>query len=166
MERTKIGNWLYNFINKLGEKLIKHKKLIYILNYTWGILTTLVGWIVYAIINTLLKNKCVIETGKFAHCKYTLMKGNWGGVSIGMTIFMSSLSLKNHELGHSVQNAILGPLFIFLVAIPSVIRYYYRDYCVKKHGDEENFALPAYDKIWFEGSATYIGDYYVALKNK
>ena len=31
-----------------------------------------------------------------------------------------------HEFGHSFQNAILGPFMIFLVSIPSAIRYWYQ----------------------------------------
>lgn len=56
-----------------------------------------------------------------------------------------------HECGHNYQNALLGPLFFFLVAIPSGIRYWYQRLTPnKKHAD--------YDAIWFEDSATKIGE--------
>ena len=35
----------------------------------------------------------------------------------------SSEHVNKHELGHSYQNAILGPFMPFMVAIPSAIRY-------------------------------------------
>ena len=60
------------------------------------------------------------------------------------------ISTNNHEYGHTFQNAILGPFFIFIVAIPSAIRYWYREFSKKTQ--------PDYDAIWFEGSATEIGN--------
>lgn len=42
-ERTKIGQFMYNFTDKVCKKIMKHKWLIYLLNYTWGILTTIAG---------------------------------------------------------------------------------------------------------------------------
>ena len=65
--------------------------------------------------------------------------------------YSSYFSTNNHELGHTFQNAILGPFFIFIVAIPSAIRYWYRRFSKK--------TKPEYDAIWFEGSATSIGEY-------
>lgn len=43
MKRTKLGKAMFAVMEKLGEALAKHPKLIYALNYTWGILTTLAG---------------------------------------------------------------------------------------------------------------------------
>ena len=63
-----------------------------------------------------------------------------------------------HESGHGIQNAIMGPLFIFLVAIPSAARYWYRELKFNRKG----LTPPtAYDAIWFEGSATYLGTTFV-----
>ena len=66
----------------------------------------------------------------------------------------NNTSTNSHEFGHSFQNAILGPLFIFIVAIPSAIRYWVMTFREKK-----GKSLKAYDLIWFEGSATSIGEY-------
>lgn len=63
----------------------------------------------------------------------------------------SSEAVSRHELGHSYQNAILGPLMPILVAIPSAMRYWYRKKKSKK-------TFPPYDSIWFEGNATDIGN--------
>lgn len=65
-----------------------------------------------------------------------------------------------HECGHGIQNIIFGPLFPFLVAIPSVIRYWYREVIWRKDR-ERYFQLPKYDDIWFEGQATRWGDKYI-----
>lgn len=34
-----------------------------------------------------------------------------------------SIYLDGHELGHTLQNCLLGPLFPFIVAIPSATRW-------------------------------------------
>ena len=62
-----------------------------------------------------------------------------------------TLHTKQHELGHTFQNAILGPFFIFLVSIPSAIRYWLHRFNKLNHD---------YDFAWFEGNASYFGNYY------
>jgi hypothetical protein len=50
----------------------------------------------------------------------------WGGLEMGLMFLRdkeSDESVSKHELGHSYQNAILGPFMILLVSIPSAIRY-------------------------------------------
>lgn len=66
----------------------------------------------------------------------------------------------NHEFGHAIQNMLYGPFFIFLVAIPSGIRYQLITRKIIKVKD--------YDDIWFERQATNWGYRYVDLweKNK
>lgn len=46
----------------------------------------------------------------------------------------------------------MGPLFIFIVAIPSACRYHYQNYRSSKGLPNED-----YDAIWFEGTATKWG---------
>ena len=47
----------------------------------------------------------------------------------------------------------------FLVSIPSAMRYWYREYLVRKK-KKLHSELPPYDSIWFEGWATKLGDKY------
>lgn len=124
------------------------KKLYYILSWTWGIIMSLIGAI-GALYHVCRGRKiqrhggCFwIETGK-----------NWGGVNLGMFFFYqegADESGKNHEYGHSLQNCIWGPLFPFVIAIPSAIRYHYRRQLIKK-GEKPT---TDYDDVWFEGQAT------------
>lgn len=147
MKRTKIGQIMYNIITKSSIKLSKHKVLYYILSYTWGSLLTLVGLLASLIMITICKQPIA-----FKGIWYFKVRPNWGGVSLGSCFIRDTTSydsINYHELGHTYQNAILGPFFIFLVAIPSAIRYWYREFSKKMQ-------LP-YDAIWFEGSATDIG---------
>lgn len=153
-KRTKVGKMMYNFMIRSGNFLSKHLRLYYLLNYTWGILITLTGYVFRIFIKIFLKNK-IVDKGVFGPCHYTQFGNNWGGVSLGRNFFLAdkmgknwTLHTKQHELGHTFQNAILGPLFIFLVAIPSVFRYWL----------SINSKLKCdYDQVWFEGSATDIG---------
>jgi len=79
---------------------------------------------------------------------------NWGGVCLGMFIFVSETMHPirfGHEYGHSIQNAVYGFLFPFIVAIPSVVRCAYWN-IMDKDGN--------YDSVWFEKQATEWGDKY------
>lgn len=128
------------------------KKLFYVLNFTWGIIMNIIGAIGAALVS--------LETG----IKPTRHAGNivfkfghyWGGVSLGIFTFMcleADEHTLNHEFGHSIQNAIFGPFFIPLVAIPSFIRCQKFNNNIKKGIPNEE----DYDAAWFEGSATKWG---------
>ena len=165
-EKTKIGQFMYDLTYSASEKLMENRKLLIALNYTWGILVTLAGWIAYAFCMLFLKKK-VVRVEKFAHERIVIIGNNWGGMNLGMVSFVAdkmgdswTQHTKCHETGHSFQNAIFGPLHIFIVCIPSVIRYWYRNWYTKKHKQDINFNLPPYSLIWFEGSADLIGQEY------
>lgn len=63
--------------------------------------------------------------------------GNWGGVELGCVALCGSYSQKDgscydphwfehtrrHEFGHTIQQLIFGPFQLFIVGIPSAIRY-------------------------------------------
>ena len=136
------------------------KKVLYwIGQLTWGIVMSLIGLITALICILFLKGKAhkngytiIIEVG-----------GNWGGINLGCISLCGGYTTvcsdenwfqhtRRHEFGHSLQNLIFGPLFPFIVAIPSAIRYHYQNYRSKK-------GLPnkEYDAIWFEGQATRWG---------
>ena len=58
----------------------------------------------------------------------TLHDGNWGGVSLGMFIFVPGglgpereARLLAHEYGHTFQSALLGPLYLLVVGVPSYL---------------------------------------------
>lgn len=126
------------------------KTLYYILNFTWGIIMNVFGLIGAGAMLVLGKKpirhagSIVFHTGHY-----------WGGVSLGVFSFVSEESgwhTLNHEFGHSLQNALYGPLFPFIVAIPSFIRYHKFNYNSKHDIPNED-----YDAAWFEGQATEWG---------
>ena len=153
--------WTYQLMSRLGKKICRRNFLIYILNLTWGLLLNIIGGLTLLILLPFGK----VERYKgyiFLRFKHNSRSNiniyqNFGfnlGLFSFVTIY-SRESLLDHELGHCIQNAILGPLTIFLVHIPSTIRYHYRNWVEKRGNDLDS----QYDDIWFEASATEIGYY-------
>lgn len=132
------------------------KTLYWILSWTWGFLMTLIGSLIFGLLQLVgfkpRRNQYgyVFEIGK-----------EWGGVSLGPISIVNknpSQRILDHEFGHSLQNCYIGPLMLF-VSLASAVRYWYREYLtkIKKMKYSE---LPDYDDIWFEGTATYLGKHY------
>lgn len=136
----------------------------WIVQFTWGSLMTLIGLFTTAFCLLFLKGKA--HRNGFG--VITEVGGNWGGLELGAFALCGRYSQKEgpcynphwfehtrrHEFGHSIQNMIFGPLFPFVVGLPSAIRYWY-DRLDKKHASERG--LDWYDSIWFEGTATNWG---------
>ena len=139
-------------------KLIFKRTLFYILSCTWGAIMTAIGLVVLLV--TLPFGKFGIYHGRI----YKRIGKNWGGVELGCFFLCDENAGEHtlaHEAGHGLQNCIWGPLFPFVIAIPSAARYWYREY-IYKTNKEKYRQLPDYDAIWFEGQATKWGKTYVA----
>jgi predicted small integral membrane protein len=110
--------------------IIRNKPLFYFLSCTWGIIMTLIGaFVALGLLITGHKPK------KYGHCIHFEVGKHWGGVNLGLfflTDDSASDPTKNHEHGHGFQNAVLGPLFPFLVAIPSATRYWLLEFATRK----------------------------------
>ena len=124
----------------------------YVLSWTWGFLMTAVGCLVGGFLSIFH------DPYSHKHGWYFVVGEGWGGISIGPITIVSreyDRHTLDHEYGHSLQNCIYGPLTIFLVAIPSAVRYWYRKYmkavCPAKK-------LPSYYSIWFEAQASKWGE--------
>ena len=135
-----------------------NKFLYYALNYTWGLPLTIVGWLV-AFALRITGHKPMM---KYGPCLVFSVGGSqWGGFSIGTTIVVDTTTDKedlptlNHEFGHSIQNAMFGPFMLFIVSIPSMVRYWWAT--IKSKKDivfRRNFD---YYSIWFEMTASVWG---------
>ena len=140
--------------------LILKRVAFYILSFTWGFIMSFIGLL--AIIPLACMKKVRVYHGRLC----AAIGHRWGGVSLGC-FFIASVEdietehIKAHESGHGIQNIMFGPFFIFLVSIPSAIRYWYRHIKYTKKGIEPP---TAYDDIWFEGMATKLG-YNVVAKD-
>ena len=165
MKKSKIGSFMEKFTVKAATFIGVHKVLYYILNFTWGLLGNIIGGIVFLctlpirlprkktmFIWSIQNNLAVHSTKVRNYLTY-----NWG-FSLGIFFFTSmgvynNVNLCSHEFGHSCQNALYGPFQLFLVLIPSVIRYWWR-LSLEHHNKP---LKTAYDDAWFEGSASKIG---------
>jgi hypothetical protein len=125
--------------------------LVNILLGIWQVLCWIPGLICLAIFHN-----AEIYTNKEA--KITVIKVNKGYFngnacfSCGPIIFVTPNCNEDtirHETGHSVQSLMFGPLFHFIVSIPSIIRFCYRR---SKRLDQE-----WYLSGWPEKSAEKLG---------
>lgn len=130
---------------------------MWLMRLTWGILDTVIG--VFIFLYFALRYRSQLMIGYVGHTIVVQIpeseKLGWG-FSAGLFIFSNSSNiwakgyLLHHEWGHTCpQLLICGPLHPFIVIIPSVIRFWYRN----THVCRTN-----YDDIWFEGTATRWGE--------
>ena len=107
------------------------KKVLYwFLSLTWGIIMTLIGSVVIlALLITGHKVK------RFGYDLYVNVGERWGGTEFGPFFLVDSsddYKLKCHEHGHGFQNCKFGPIYPFLIGIPSAARYWLRRMCSQK----------------------------------
>lgn len=128
--------------------------LYWILSLTWGGLMTWVGLLVTGVIIIFFHGKVYLNGFSYI-VEVQQCKGGWG-LELGAPALASKGSVegvRKHEFGHSIQNIIWGPLYLFVIGLPSLIRYWYRRYLHKHHKP----ITTDYDSIWFEGQATRWG---------
>ncbi len=144
-------------ICKKIENITLNKTLYFILSFTWGLPLTLIGCVVALVLIII-----GIKPKRFLYGFY-FPTTNGSGFNMGPIAIVSKNSseyLLKHEFGHSIQNCFFGPFVFFLVIIPSVIRFWYREYLVyTKQSTYKD--LPPYDSAWFEGTATSLGEKYL-----
>ena len=123
------------------------KPLYTVLQYTWGLPQTLLGSAVY-----LAHRKD--RHGQYGNAKVTY----WDrpeGLSLGKFIFIPAKdkSLLDHEYGHTIQSLILGPAYLPLVGLPSLLwnRHPYFRRKRKTTGKD-------YYSVIFEKTANKLGD--------
>lgn len=99
-----------------------------ILFWIWSQPQTLIGFIIYLL--TKLFGKLTFMEYKGTRITYVGRK--WGGISLGRYIFMCNEMMTDdkypcHKQGHSLQSLMLGPLYLLVIAIPSLLR---ATYCI------------------------------------
>ena len=124
--------------------------LFRIWQWTWGFPQTLVGCILYFSHRN--------EPHRIYHgCIVTRWKQS-GSLGVGMFLFLSERSYDSdpqvqvHEFGHAVQSAILGPLFLPVMGIPSFLWCNLK--CCRKLRKEKGVS---YYRLYTESIANYLG---------
>ena len=161
-EHSKVGSFMFNLCAKWTKFILKHRWLYYLMACTWGIIMTILGClitIILAIVKIFIPKKIIFERYYWIY-SITVGPEWWGGCEMGLMFLRDHNSSVNyinpHEFGHTFQNCLLGPLFPFMVAIPSAIRYWLREIFPKK-------IWAPYDSAWFEDAATQCGVYAVRI---
>ena len=139
------------------------KTIVYwFIQCTWGCICTTLGFLVF-ICTCWFTEKRIYKGAVVSYIGH-----NWGGVNLGPFVFIyeeaknywvEDRRINEHEWGHSIQNLFWGPLQLFVIDIPSAVRYWYREF-LQQYYWEKYINLPPYDAIWFEGQATAIGEKY------
>jgi hypothetical protein len=91
------------------------------LQFTWGIIQNIIGFFFFL--------KYRKQKHEFYHGSViTYHDEKWGGISMGIFIIMNGKrdeewirGTRVHEFGHTIQSIILGPLYMFVIGIPSFI---------------------------------------------
>lgn len=125
--------------------------LFRVVQCTWGILQTIGGVLIFLI---------------HAGCKHEIYRGcvntHWkshAGLSLGLFIFTPAeddrmySEIRTHEYGHTFQSLILGPLYLLVVGVISIIWAdlpHYRRLRAEKH-------LP-YTACFVEKNASWFGE--------
>ena len=112
---------------------------IFLLNCTWGIIQTSLGFLLfmrfvnkphYFYKGSIITTNAVPRTLNFS-----------GGISLGLFVFVTSdikseqisdTNTVKHEYGHCLQSALLGPLYLLVIGIPSLIwTLFFKDWRAK-----------------------------------
>ena len=97
-----------------------NKFLFWLISFTWSIIQNLIGLAIFLFCKFVLK----FPTITFNNAKVVEWNNQYGSVSLGSFIFVTDiddLELVSHERGHTTQGMILGPLFLLIIGLPSVI---------------------------------------------
>ena len=122
-----------------------NKRLYNIAQWTWGLPQNLAGLVLYA------------AHRKDRHYNHEgAMVTIWDrkdGISLGKFIFApDDEKLLSHEYGHTKQSLVLGPFYLIVVGIPSIL-WNRLPYFKKLRSTKGK----AYDSMLIERSATYLG---------
>ena len=150
--------------NSIMKFLAKNLVVFYILSFTWGFITSFIGLL---ILLPLVFTKRVGKAYGRLYGVFPEAFGSGWGFEMGCFFFVSQdyegdLKIYSHEMGHGLQNILFGPLMLFIVNIPSAIRFWYRELKYFRKGE---FPKTLYEDIWFEKQASDWGRKYITHYN-
>ena len=97
------------------------RRLLYILwQCSWGSIQSLAGAVIFLVF--------IKRPHRFYHGAVVTEWSHGGSISLGMFVFLSdrlnerrARCILAHEYGHTIQSLILGPLYLPVIGLPSVI---------------------------------------------
>ena len=122
--------------------------LFYIWQLTWGLPVNLIGAVAFLIMYKGHRHE------RFCNAFITYVPGNWGGVSLGLFIFMADgrdaeweYNTRIHEYGHTIQCLLLGVFYWFFIGIPSAV-WCNLPACVKYRKEKDVSYYSFYPERW------------------
>ncbi len=94
------------------------KTIIKIILYLWQLPQIILGLILLLYYKTPTTELIIID-----NVRQYISKKMQGGISLGPINIIDTKNIKTrlHEYGHSIQSRILGPLYLIVIGIPSII---------------------------------------------
>lgn len=95
--------------------------MIEMIKFLWQLPQTVVALIYFLYLR--YKDE-ILDTCTFQGAIVFIKKESYGSVTLGNHIFLSSKATDTtvrHEWGHTRQSLILGPLYLIIIGIPSII---------------------------------------------
>lgn len=122
----------------------------YLVQMTWGLVNELIGTVFGYFAVELFAGK----TEMYEHVQLIKTGGSYGAFTIGnkvigdtstlSTTMPSGIDVKDHEQGHYFQNLLLGPLYLPVIALPSLIHAAFS----KDHSKYEDFYTESWASSW------------------
>ena len=124
------------------------RALLRLMLLVWEIPQNIVGFAVYAVACSFRRCLCEPAGTRF------FIRANFG-ISLGMFVFWLETvpANKRHEYGHAMQSMMLGPLYLFVIGIPSVLRVLYGLWYFQKHRKHWTRYYTGFPENW----ADYLG---------
>lgn len=88
------------------------------IEYLWELPQNLLGLVLFAVLRPAVIERVEVLDRIVLRCFR-----RWGGVSLGRYVFVhreADPELVRHELGHCRQSALLGPLYLLVIGLPSI----------------------------------------------
>ena len=103
--------------------------LYYLIHWTWAIPMNIIGGIM-----CLIALCCKWPVQKYRNGIEIVFPKNFGGLELGMFFLRGpdNHGVAPHEYGHSIQMLWWGPLFPFVIGLPSALRYWIRTFKTPK----------------------------------
>ncbi len=102
--------------------------IINIILYIWQLPQNLLGLLLLAIYGRVIPIDFRGDgwRSRLPSSMFYFIEGSPGGISLGRYILVSGRNFTDskvwyHERGHSIQSMILGPLYLFVVGLPSLL---------------------------------------------
>lgn len=91
------------------------------LDFTWGAVSSVLGWVI-GLVMILLGGEANPDWGRANRIVAPGYMGRFGAFSLGPNLIGDhAFTDWKHEYGHTWQNRVLGPLYLLVIALPSLI---------------------------------------------